>query len=317
MNPQAQYLREASLLVVGQTEIIDLSELQFKFQVNQSTRESPNSASIRVYNLSEDTAKRITGKSPVEFTGVKLKAGYQGQSSQIFSGTIKQFRKGRENALNSYLDILAAENDPEYNFGVCNTNAPAGFSVNQTIGRVADQIQLKFAAGQIPQGTGGTLPRGKVLWGMARNIFRNEAQSQRCSWSIQDGSITMIPLDGYLPGEAVVITAATGMIGVPQQTDEGINVRTLLNPKLKIGARIKLDNASINTTQAQESSKIEFSQFRFDSRTGRQVVANTSLDGFYFLYVIEHGGDTRGNEWFSDLICLAIDPNTDKVISNA
>lgn len=314
LDPQAQWLRSASLVVVGATEAIDLSELQFKFQVNQSTRESPNTLAVRIYNLSSDTTKRITGKTPVEFKQVMLKAGYRDFAAQIFNGSIKQFRSGRENTLSSYLDILAAENDPAYNFGVCNSSVAGGTPWSTVIATMAKEMGV--TVGSIPQGTGGTLPRGKVKWGMSRAQFRNEAESQGCSWSIQGGKLQMIPLDGYLPGEAVVINSATGMIGVPEQTDEGIRLRTLLNPKLKVGARIKLDNASINQTQAQASLKLDFSQFRFDSRTGRQIFADTQKDGLYFLYSVEHAGDTRGNEWCSDLTCLSIDPSTNKVIAS-
>ena len=49
-----------------------------------SEQETPNSASIKVYNLSEATAGRICK----EFTRVILQAGYQGNCSVIFDGNI-------------------------------------------------------------------------------------------------------------------------------------------------------------------------------------------------------------------------------------
>ena len=35
--------------------------------------------------------------------------------------------------------------------------------------------------------------------------------------------------------------------------------------------------------------------------------ADTTADGFYRVLVVEYEGDTRGNPWYSNLICLAAD----------
>jgi hypothetical protein len=83
------------------------------------------------------------------------------------------------------------------------------------------------------------------MYGMARKYMRDAADATGSSWSIQDGVAQMVPLGGYLPGEAVALTAESGLIGQPEQTNEGIKVRSLLNPRLRVGGRIKLDNRSI------------------------------------------------------------------------
>ena len=60
---------------------------------------------------------------------------------------------------------------------------------------------------------GPALPRGKVMYGMARKYMRDTAKQTGTSWSIQDGKVQMVPVRGYLPGEAVVLTAETGLVG--------------------------------------------------------------------------------------------------------
>lgn len=54
----------------------------------------------------------------------------------------------------------------------------------------------------------------------------------------------MVPARGYLPGEAVVLSAGTGLIGTPKANDKGIEIKCLLNPRLRIGGRVRLDNAA-------------------------------------------------------------------------
>jgi hypothetical protein len=120
----------------------------------------------------------------------------------------------------------------------------------------------------------------------------------------------MVAMSGYLPGEAVELNALSGMIGIPEQTDNGIKVRSLLNSKLRIGGSIKINNNDINQTIQQNPSA---APVPFNQWTGIQLLAKVSDDGIYKLYVIEHSGDTRGQEWYSDLICLAVDQSTGKV----
>lgn len=315
VHAQELYSRKASLVVVEGEKGIDLSELRFTFSVLQSSEESPNTAAIRVYNLSEDTIKKVTGKiGGVEYSRVVLNAGYINSNyGVIFDGTIKQFRRGRENATDTYLDILAASGDEEYNFGVVNATMAAGTTPKQVIAKTAQQMGL--GVGYTPNPTGGVLPRGKVLWGMGRAILRNMSQTRQWSWNIQDGKVQMIPLNSYLPGEAVVINRDTGMVGIPEQTDEGIKVRSLLNPKLVIGTLLKIDNAAINKTFAQNSQAIPsqsgrpVGQLPYNQWAGLSLLADISNDGTYFTYVVEHFGDTRGQPWYSDIICLAAEPN--------
>lgn len=316
MINQTNWIRKSSLVVAdSQQDGLDLSDMHFKFHITQSNEESPNTAVIRVYNLSAETVKTIISKNNgVEYTRIILQAGYVNSSfGTIFDGTIKQFRRGRENSKDTYLDILAASGDPEYNFGMVQATLGAGSTTKDTIKAVAFQMGLPI--GYLPPVFGGVLPRGKVLWGMGRNHLRNAANSQGWSWSIQDGKVQMVPLDSYLPGEAVVLTSGTGMIGLPEQTDDGIKVRSLLNPKLKIGGLVKIDNTSINQTLAQPSNAIPggIGQLPYNQWAGLQLLADVSSDGFYFLYVVEHTGDSRGDEWYSDMIGLVLDKSSDTV----
>jgi len=304
-SSQKQWMRKASLVLSGETTALDLSEMHFRFNITQSNEETPNTAVIRVYNLSETTVKRITNRSPVEFSLVELKAGYQnGAFGTLFAGTMKQYRRGRENATDTYFDILAAANDIEYNFGTVSQSVPAGATKADIIARTAQDMGV--GVGYIPPTSGGTLPRGKVLWGMGRVVFRNLANSERFGWSVQNGKLQMIPLNSYLPGEVVVLNSATGMVGIPEQTNEGIRVRCLINPKLYIGGRMQIDNDSINKISQAGAGALPVGQLPYDQWAGLSMPADISSDGYYMMYVIEHTGDTRGNEWYSDIIGLAM-----------
>ena len=73
--------------------------------------------------------------------------------------------------------------------------------------------------------------------------MRDTARRTGTAWSFQKGKMQMVPASGYLPGEAVVLSAGTGLIGTPKANDKGIEIKCLLNPRLRIGGRVRLDNA--------------------------------------------------------------------------
>jgi hypothetical protein len=318
----AQFGRKAELVVVNSTDLgpdlgvkldpVDLSEMRFRFQVSAADTQSPNSAAIRVYNLKDETAKRIKG----EFARVTLKAGYDGAFGVIFQGSVKQFRFGRESAKDTFLDILASDGDLGYNFGLVGGPSgkgqvfAAGTKLIDQLKAAANDMGIAFDPAYIPAVTGLENPnlyRSKVGFGLWRSMLRDIADTLGATWSIQNGKLQMISKTGYLPGETVVINWRTGMVGIPEQTDMGIRVRTLLNSRVRIGGLVQLNNKDITTlAQANPNDPLKFNQ-----RVGIQLNSKIAdgADGLYRAYVAEHTGDTRGQEWYTDLTCLAVQSN--------
>lgn len=304
IDSERQFIRKANLVVASGGEGIDLSDLRFTFEVRSADVQSPNYAHIRVYNLSQPTMKKVRG----EFDRVILQAGYEGSSyGVIFDGTIKQFRVGKENPTDVFLDIMAAEADIGYNFGVMCKTFASGSTMKDYMEEASTSMGVKLA--QYPNIANPALARGRVGFGMARGRARCAADTIGATWSIQNGGVQVIELTRYLPGQAVEINSLTGMIGIPEQTDEGVRVRCLLNPKLRIGGLVKLTNSDI--TQQDIKSIVPF-----NVRAGAVVFAAPladDADGLYRLLTLDHLGDSRGNEWSSEIVCLAVDQSSGKV----
>jgi hypothetical protein len=303
MSDNQQYLRTCQLIVYRKDlSGLDLSQLRIKFSVKRSDTMTPNVADIRVYNLDEATAILIRK----EFTKVILQAGYADNFGVIFQGNIKQVILGRESGQDTFIDIVAGDGDRAYNFAVVNaTIAKGATQADQVAASVAAMTPKGVTAGHLGVLPQEQLPRGKVMYGNARNYLRDAAQTTDHSWSIQDEKVTFVSKKSYLPGERVVLTSKTGMIGAPQQTNEGVNVKCLLNPNIKIGGRIQIDNASI------QAFKINLSV----PNSAANIPAPLTADGVYYVLVAEHTGDTRGVEWFTNLICLNIDVTTNPINS--
>ncbi|WP_261378567.1 hypothetical protein [Burkholderia sp. KBS0801] len=69
-----QFGRKVSLIIgLDSGEALDLSDLRIVFRVRRGDLQTPNSARIRVYNVSTTTARRAE-----RVTRVVLQAGYDG-----------------------------------------------------------------------------------------------------------------------------------------------------------------------------------------------------------------------------------------------
>jgi hypothetical protein len=287
--------------------VIDLSAMHFTFKTFAADQESPNNCVIRIFNLSRgDNQNTVQDIIKGEYSRVILQAGYEnGEFAVIFDGNVKQFKVGRLTGTDTYLDLLCADGDLGYNFAQISQSIAAGSTPKQRIDAIVKSMQqYGVTEGSIAPSTGGTLPRGKVLFGMARAMLRQQAASQQATWSIQNGKVNVIPLTGYLPGEPVVLDSLNGMIGMPEQTNDGIRVKCLLNPKILPGQQVRINNRAINQTiQASPgAAPVPFNQW-----TGIQLLADVTSDGLYRVFVAEHEGDTRGQAWYSELTCLSVD----------
>lgn len=303
LDPQLQYGRTCQLIVATKKlSALDLSQFRIKFVVKRSDTMTPNVADIRVYNLSEETAILIQK----EFTQVTLQAGYEGNYGVIFQGNIKQVIIGRESAQDTFIDIVAGDGDRAYNFAVVNTSLAKGSTQKDQVNASVNAMSTMGVTAGIIGDQGGTqLPRGKVMFGNARNYLRDAAQTNDSSWSIQDEKVTFVAKKAYLPGERVVLTSKTGMIGTPQQTNEGVNVKCLLNPNIRIATRLQIDNRSI------QAFKINLSV----PNSPANIPPPLTADGVYYVLVVEHSGDTRGVEWYSSIICLNLDVTANPINS--
>ena len=309
MNSDSKYLRTASLLLDDGQNGLELSDLRFTFHVEAAQQQSPNNATITIYNPNETTRQRILKKG--EFQFIRLQVGYQGGAlGSIFSGNISQMRHGKEGSKDKFISILGVDGDVLYNSTVVSTVVPGGSSADEEIGILAGSTpngQLGYAPtleGLNPQ---QSLIRDKVMFGMFRQVARQIARKQNLSWSVNGGKVDFIPFDSYKAGEAVKLNSLTGLIGIPEQTDAGIKIRCLIDPKIQVGGLIELNNKEI--TQVQIENEV------LNLFAGQGILyAVTQADGLYMAFSIDYIGDSRGNEWYMDIICLAVNRDTKKVV---
>jgi len=295
MTDQRQYLRQCKLILTNPSgQGIDLSKMRIVFNVKKSSSQTTNAALIRIYNLSDNTKNLIRQ----EFQTVVLEAGYQSNSGVIFAGNIKQYLFGRENSTDTYVEIAAADGDYAYNFSTISTTLSGGSSQEDQLNAIIKALELYgVTPGYIEQLDYVSLPRAKPMYGMTRDYLRQLTESTDSTWSIQDGKLQILKKTSLLPGETVVLNSKTGLIGTPEQTNEGIAISALLNPLIKVGGTVQ-----VNQKDVQEA-KLEDTNAAYVANNAPSI----SPDGFYRVLVAEYIGDTFGNDWDVNTICLSAD----------
>lgn len=282
-----QYLRKISVIIGNDQEAIELASLRCVFKIKQWNLQTPNNLDLIVYNV----APKTEAKAISEFTRVVVQAGYEGgRFGTIFEGSIVQSFGGRENQTDTFLRIVAADGDLAYNRAIINQAFAAGTTPKEQWAAVAAAMAKHGVdPGYMaePASSAG-LPRGKVVFGMARDHARHLADANGQAWSIQSGRLQVLPKEGYLPGPAVELTSETGLVGLPERTQEGIKLRCLMNPMLKVGSPIHLNTRSIQQQPAETSEP------GYLAYTMLLAEVRLASDGFYRVMVVEHFGDSRG-----------------------
>jgi hypothetical protein len=311
MSANAQeFGRKISLVVTNSSgAITDFSQFRCVFNVQRGDTQTPNTCDVRIYNLSDNT---INALGQPEGSTISLSAGYAGNFGLIFTGEIIQYRSGREDQLNTYLAITAADGDEAYNYARISYSGP-----NQA-GNILTNISQAFLqygiqTGYIPDFTARSeSPRRVVLSGSLHEVMRDFCATNRCTLSIQDGKLQVVYLTEYIPGNVTIISPTTGLIGVPEQTATGVEFRCLLNPNVKICTAVQIQGA-INQYRFQPQSQPAGVGQNY--KTSLQNKLNSK--GFYYVMVANHSGDTRGNNWYTDVTCLSIDSSvTDETTIN-
>lgn len=290
-----QWLRYCKLTVAGGGDSVDLSQLRIRFQVTQHNLQSPNVGDVTISNLSDQTVKRIKG----EGTEVTLEAGYEENPGLIFKGQIIQKRSGRENPVDTYLNIIAQGGDQAYNHAVVSKTLAAGHTYKDQVMTAYEALKpFGITLGKIADLGDKKMPRARVMFGMARDILRTIAISTGTSWSIQNNELTVTKNNEPKEGGAIVLNSRTGLIGLPVQSIDGILVTCLLNPQIGPGSLIQIDQASVQEAKLSAD---------YTAVVNNAMIPSTADDGFYKCLVVNHIGDTRGDPWYTQILCLRAD----------
>lgn len=285
-------------------------QLRMAFEVRATDNGGvPNTAVIRVYNPEPGTAQKIMQ----QYSRVTLQAGYlTGNYGVIFDGWIKMTKYGKTTPVESFVEIYAADGDLAINNAVLITGLhPPGNTAQDQWSQAAQSMQPYGVdpGDTASQFSGGPAqPRGSVKVGMSADVMNEIAKTNKKVWFVEQGKLVVVNANGARPGQGVVLNGNTGLIGFPTQTSDGIEIRALLNPTIYVRQMLQINNASINQASAGQGGFPGGATFPLPNQ--QVLLAPINADGSYIALVVEHRGDTRGNDWYTEIVAWSADPHT-------
>ena len=286
-----KFKRKCELYLHNADEALDLSQLRVSFEIHQATQQTPNWAVIRVYNISKDTVNRAQD----EFDKIDLRVGYGNETARLFYGLIRQYNYGlRADARDTFIDFVCSDGDIAFNQAYVSLTIAAGWTQkDQALLAVDSLIEYGVTRGYIGDLPTRPMPRGKAIFGGTRYVLNNLMTNAGADWSIKNGQAEIRPQDELPPGVAIKLTPGTGLIGLPQQTVDGITLKALIDARFEYGSLIEVDNSTIQGANLP----VEY--------TATPFIPSYDASGVYKIYSVNHTGDTRGNEWYSELLCVS------------
>ena len=289
--------------------------LRMTFDVLQAMNSSPFwYADISIYNLNDQTAQNIL----LNATWATLKAGFQtGPNiySTIWDGPVFQTLFTREAVVDQKTTLHCVANP----FVMDNITAFATgpfSSQAQLVSKMASQIGLPpLTTGQGTLGTAASTrlnavqyPRGNTVFGKVAKYLQQVADSNFIQqW--QDGQQAYIsevdtgnrtPAYVYSPpfppgytGQSLGLPNNTyeTIIGTPQQIQQGVIFTVLLDPRLKVQLPpLLVQLVRTQVTQLERTPSV-------NSELPTALTSNL----LFFVAQVRHTGDTRGNEWQTEV----------------
>ena len=327
MSGTLQYKRLAQLLVgtvSGATSgpAVDLSTLRFTFQFEKSTFNRSGVGIVKVYNIAATTAAQIPNPfTPSQGGAIVIKTGWQGFAPEplpsmygvLFAGTVVQKNIGRESNVDSYMELVCHGGDLAMVAAVNNRTLAAGWQQKDAWGvsalAMAEQALGFGTVGGTPSPAPSNLPqthapRGKSMFGKSANHLHNMGRDNGFDWWLEAGILQSTPWTEVAPQLAIELNATSGMIGTPTVTSYGIVIKALVNANFRITGRVQivpiagLPMGVVPATISPELGAVPIEAI-FDK--------SVSPSGSYKIMGIRHIGDTRGNDWYSELTCWPTD----------
>jgi hypothetical protein len=280
------YLRKYQILVVNEeNKAIDVSNLRCTFKIEKLGYQAINFGEISIYNLTGNTESAIIR----EGMRVIVNAGYEdGTYGKIFDGDIFQPLRDRENVVDYKLTLHCIDGDSLLNNKIVKFTVNSGINQRGMIDQIVSQAYTPAQIGTVTDLDSKTLPRGKVFFGEPKKYFRLIAQDNNAQFYANDGQIHISKITDTAANEAIVYSPQNGIIGTPTQIDYGVSFKVLLDSRIKISnppMLVKIDNAYIR------QQKLIYGQ----------LPTLLDQDGVYKVSKVTHTGDTRGQEWYTEI----------------
>ncbi len=261
------------------------------FKIQKYGWVTPNFSEVSVYNLDFNTFNMAFMKG----MRVIVEAGYvNGWYGVILDSPVFQPIWERENGIDYKLTFRCIDTDGLLDENWVNGVVGALTHQKNCVAEIGARAKKKFVPKISSAISEKKYIRGKTFCGDVKFYLRQIALDNGMTISAVDNKIYLSKVQVDFDQVPVMEFSLKegGLIGTPVQTQDGITFTCLLNPKIQVFKEapmlVKLNLESL------KNYKISWSQ----------PFSRLDESGVYKVLGVTHYGDTRGNNWYSEVICL-------------
>lgn len=226
--------------------------LRVRFDIDKNS-EGIGQGKIDVFNLSSASRQNIK-----KGYFVQLQAGYASINKILFTGAICKVHSNRDGSDPSTTVTSLEVGDGESGIVLArwDQSYPAGVTLVQILQDVAKAMSVPTTYNPIGVSAGVSLGipnviynKGFVAHGSCADTLTKLLKPQGVTWNIQNGNLNIIPTKGSNGQSAIVVSAGTGLIGIPSNNNNILSFKSLLNPNIAPGGLVQIistDNPSVN-----------------------------------------------------------------------
>ncbi len=252
--------------------VVSITALEVKFKIEKSLGKHPNKAHVVITNLAETTRAQIQTKPLI----VRLSVGYDGIENlqHLFSGDLR-IADTDHNGPHVETKLEMGEGDRAFQYASV-SQAYSGSTVLTAVKDTINKLGLPVPPDLLKTLPDLSRPYTGVLHGAASDALTELLTPLDASWSMQDGKFVALKATQTREGEAIVIRQGDGMVGSPKIAASKkpgepptLTVKTLIDPRIVAGCKVDVRSREIN--------------------------------GVFRVEHVEHTGDFRGKEWYTDI----------------
>jgi hypothetical protein len=284
--PNKLFGRVARLLVfpIGQPAILIGGDLRIEFTCKKSPSSDPNTAELKITNLSKNTRDRLDEQvdTPLVFS-----AGYeQGDGLiNVFFGDIMSVRHNE-----TAPDIVTIIEVGDGAVALRDSRVSFSFSKNTSVSTVIQQLAIGLGKPiRNPQAISsqtGVFLSGYTAIGNNRTLLDQLARESGFSWSVQDDEIVIVSDTDAPPVDILVLSPETGLVGIPERNTSSVDPQS--GGIAIAGGNSKPPGWNVTAKLFPDIVPGGFFVLKFKERPIGEIVK---------VIDVEHSGDTYGDMW--------------------
>lgn len=243
----------------GGGNAVTIEGLPMAVSISKPGGQEMNKATATIDNMLLDTMQQLTvlafRKLQTYNNVIKIEAGTKGQElNTAFEGEVSSA-------------VPSLNNDGVAQFKI---EAKTGYYPGQLPSppvSVQGETTIEYLMSQFAKEAGYAFENRGITGGVKNCVFvgspilkaRTLARQTGIDLLLDDRRLIIQPYEAQDKGNAVLLSAATGLLGYPSFTNDGIECRALYNPEFAIGGFFKLETMLPNASGVWKITKLEHS----------------------------------------------------------